>query len=497
MKLARFAFGFALGTLISRILGFLRDATIAYFFGASHISDAFFVAFRIPNTFRRLFGEGGFNAVFIPLYTKAIEEGREKDFLKKVLGFYIVSNLSATLLGILLSEYIVSLIAPGLRNRETFSLAVFMARFLFLYLFLIGLSAFFMGIMNVKGKFFIPAVSQAVFNAFFLAVLLISAERFGYVALIVGVLTGGIAQILIYLPYLFKDRVSLWISLKFDDEVKTLLKRLLPALGGFGVGQLSVFIDTFLASFLRTGAISYLYYANRIYQLPFGVISVGVANSLLSLLSKRGIDRGRELTNAFRLIAILTVPASAGLFLLSEEIVRVVYYRGSFTETDVFYSSKAISLYSLGLFFFSLQKTLSSSFFSRGDTRTPVKASLLTVLSEGAFASILAFVIDLGVLGLPAGTSLSSLTGLIYLLIRTKDRPIWSTFMKTLLKVSIGTGVMALFILLLKVLNIGHTTTLMVAIPVGASLYLLSLVILKEDLTLSLGKGFVKKLLNP
>ena len=497
MKLARFAFGFALGTLISRILGFLRDAGIAYFFGASHVSDAFFVAFRIPNTFRRLLGEGGFNAAFVPLYTRAVEEGRDKEFLKKVLGLYVAVNLSVTLLGVLLSEYIVSLIAPGLRSKETFSLAVFMAKFLFLYLFLIGLSALFMGIMNVRGRFFIPAVSQAVFNALFLGVLLLSAERFGHIALIAGVLVGGVAQVLTYLPYLLRDRVPLSVGFKLDEEVKTLLKRLLPALGGFGVGQLSVFIDTFLASFLRTGSISYLYYANRLYQLPFGVISVGVANSLLSLLSKKDIDRRKELTNAFRLITILTVPASAGLFLLSEEIVRVIYFRGNFTEEDVFYSSLSLSLYSLGLPLFSLQKVLSSSFFSKGDTKTPVKASLFTVLSEGLLAASLAFILGLGVFGLPAGTALSSLIGFTYLLVRSEETPFWNTFLKTFLKVFLSTGVMVLFLLFLKNLSGNYLVTVLIAVPTGALVYFLSLSVLREDLTLSLGKSFVKKLLNP
>ncbi|EDP75753.1 murein biosynthesis integral membrane protein MurJ [Hydrogenivirga sp. 128-5-R1-1] len=497
MKLVRFALGFALGTLLSRILGFLRDAGIAYYFGASHVSDAFFIAFRIPNSFRRLLGEGGFNAVFVPLYTKALEEDREREFLSKVFTFYIVSNALITLLGIILSEQIVSILAPGVRENETFELAVFMARFLFLYLLLVGLSAFFMGVLNVKGNFFIPAVSQGVFNFVFLLTLLLLADNYGYIALIAGVLVGGVFQVLINLPVLFKNKVSLSLFLKFDEDVRLLLRRLIPALGGFGVNQLSLFIDTFLASFLRTGAISYLYYANRLYQLPFGIVSVGVANSLLSVLSRKDSDKREQLTLAFRVLILLMVPASAGLFLLSEEIVRAVYHRGSFTEEDVHFSAGALSIYSLGLVFFSLQKSLSASFFSQGDTKTPVKASLLTVLSEGVAASLFAFGFGLGVLGLPMGTALSSLVGLSYLWRRSPEKPTFKPVVSTLWKVFTATLLMSVLVYVLKETGRSPVFIVITTIPLSVIVYFVSLYLLGEELTLRLGKRLVKKLLNP
>ncbi len=482
MKLVRFAFSFALGTLLSRILGFLRDAGIAYYFGASHVSDAFFVAFRIPNSFRRLLGEGGFNAVFVPLYTRALEEGREREFLSKVFAFYILSNALVTLLGILLSEQIVSLIAPGVRESETFELAVFMARFLFVYLLLVGLNAFFMGVLNVRGSFFVPAFSQGVFNLVFLLALLLLADSYGHIALIAGVLVGGVFQVLINLPVLIRERVSLSMSFRFDEDVKLLLKRLIPALGGFGVNQLSLFIDTFLASFLRTGAISYLYYANRLYQLPFGVVSVGVANSLLSLLSRKDSDKGQELTTAFRLILILMIPASAGLFVLSEEIVRVVYHRGSFTEEDVYFSSGALSIYSLGLVFFSLQKSLSAVFFSRGDTKTPVKASLISVLSEGALAYLFAFLMGFGVFGLPMGTALSSLVGLGYLWFRVQERPVLRPTLATAIKSLSSTALMVGVIYSVKGIGLNSAVVVVISIPTAILVYFTALYVMGEKL---------------
>lgn len=493
MKLVRFALSFALGTVLSRILGFLRDAGIAYFFGASHVSDAFFVAFRIPNSFRGLLGEGGFNAAFVPLYTKAVEERREREFLGKVFVFYLLANSSITLAGVLLTDKILLLVAPGLRGTEIFSLALFMARFLFLYLLLVGLNAFFMGVLNAKGRFFVPAVSQGVFNAVFLLTLLLLADRLGHVALIVGVLLGGIFQVLVNVPL----SVSLRPSLKFDEEVKTLVRRLIPALGGFGVNQLSIFIDTVLASFLRTGSISYLYYANRLYQLPFGVISVGIANSLLSVLSRRDSRRTRETTDALRLVLIFTLPASAGLILLSSEIVGVVYERGNFSKEDAGTVALSLSLYSLGLVFFSMQKVLSAEFFSRGDTKTPVKISLLTILSGGFFAGVLAFPAGLGIYGLPLGTSLSSLVGFSLALRGVKVSLSWSRLWGSLWRSAVATTLMGLFVLQVKDLVESEAMRVILTVPSAALLYFSLLVALKEELTLGLFKSLVEKLRNP
>ncbi len=497
MRLVRFALSFALGTLLSRILGFLRDAGIAYYFGATHVSDAFFVAFRIPNSFRRLLGEGGFNAAFVPLYSKAVEEGREREFLGRVFTLYLLVNGLITVAGVLLSEQIITLLAPGLRGTETFSLAVFMARFLFLYLILVGLNALFMGVLNVRGRFFVPAVTQAVFNGVFLAVLILLSDTFGYVALIAGVLAGGVCQVLLNVPSLIRAGVRLSPRLGLDGDVRLLLRRLAPALGGFGVNQLSFFIDTVLASFLKTGTISYLYYANRLYQLPFGIISVGVANSLLSILSRSGADRGAETTAAFRLIILLTLPASVGLALLSEEIVSVVYGRGNFLTTDAEVTADVLVLYSVGLVPFSLQKVLSAEFFARGDTATPVRVSLATVLSEGVFAALLAFGLGLGIYGLPAGTALSSLVGLVLLLRRSGVKPDCGEIMRTSLKSVLSVSGMVAVLYLLGELTDDPLRRVSLSIPVSALVYLFLLLLLRESLTLRLLKSLVEKLRNP
>ena len=497
MKLFTQAISFGSATLISRILGFVRDAVTAYFFGAGPITDAFFVAFRLPNSFRRLIGEGGFNAVFVPLYTRALEEGRERAFLSRVFGFYLASVSAITLFAILFADLIIALIAPGLLKGESFSLAVFMARFLFAYMILVGLSSLFMGILNVRGKFFIPALAQAVFNGFFVLTLLSLADSLGYLSLILGVILGGLFQVLINLPILLRQRVPLGFSLELSEDIKTMMKRLIPALGGFGVSQLSIFIDTFLASFIGRGAISYLYYAGRLYQLPFGIISASVANSLLPILSKSGTDRSRSLTDALRLLLIFIIPASAGLFMLSEEIINVIYRRGEFTHSDALITSEVLAIYSLGLPLMSLQKVLSVSFFSLGDTATPVKASVLTVLAEGAFASVFAFLLGYGLIGLPLGTVISFAFGTLYLSLQKSVTVYGGELAITFLRVALSSLMMIVFIAYVKDLELPPSAVLFISVPVGAFIYFVCLLLLKESLTLRLGKSLVQKFGNP
>ena len=497
MKLFYQALSFGSATLISRILGFLRDAVTAYYFGAGAVTDAFFVAFRLPNSFRRLIGEGGFNAVFVPLYTKALEEGREREFLSRVFGFYLSVVCAVTLFAVLFADLIIAVIAPGLLRSESYGLAVFMARFLFAYMLLVGLTSLFMGILNVHGKFFIPAFAQAVFNGVFVLVLLILAHSLGYTALIAGVLVGGIFQVLINIPLLIRLRIPFGFSLSLSEDIRTLFRRLLPALGGFGVSQLSIFIDTFLASLLGKGAVSYLYYAGRLYQLPFGIISASVANSLLPILSRRDADRSESLTQALRLLLIFIVPASAGLFILSEEIIGLIYGRGEFTHQDVQITADVLSLYSLGLPFMSLQKVLSVSFFSKGDTKTPVKASLITVVTEGLLAVIFAFGLGFGLLGLPSATALSFVAGTLYLSYRKEDRLKKGDLTRTLAKVLISASLMSLIVFYLKLLKIPPSAVLLISIPVGALSYFALLFVLRESLALRLGKSLVEKVRNP
>jgi putative peptidoglycan lipid II flippase len=498
MELLKHSLSSSLGILISRILGFVRDASIAYVFGASYITDAFFIAFRLPNTFRRIFGEGGFNPAFVPMYAKALKENRAREFLGKLFTLYILSVIIVTILGTLFARQIIYLIAPGVRDSLTFELSVYMAQFLFSYLVFVALSSFFMGILNTHGSFFIPMFAQALFNLCFTLTLLIAGDGMGYDSLILGVLLGGMAQVLVNLPFLAKAGVGLKPALRIDSEIIQFLKRLLPSVGSFGVGQLSLFIDTFLASFLGKGVISYLYYANRLFLLPMSLISTSVANVLLTLLSRKGEGK-RDTELSVRVILLLTLPACAGLISISEDIVRVVYERGSFTRADALITASLLSIYSLSLPFFSLSKIVSSRLFSKGDTLTPMKGSLITVLSEGVLAAVLAFALGLGIWGLPLGTFLSSLIGFLYLQSRERGfkAPLFDA-RDTLLKALLSSVVMGLVLRLLsRELDMNIYVKTSALIFMGATLYFALNVFLRERLTLGLLQGFVKKLSNP
>ncbi|WP_448587271.1 murein biosynthesis integral membrane protein MurJ [Thermocrinis sp.] len=496
MGLIKHSIAFSVATLISRVIGYVRDALIAYYFGVSTITDAFFVAFRLPNTFRRLFGEGGFNAAFVPIYAKEVKEGKEREFLRSAFTYYLLINLLTTLLLVLLAEYIIGIIAPGLKAKSYFDLTVLMSRWVFLYLIFVGLSAFFMAVLNTRGVFFVPAFAQGVFNLCFSFIIALSAQSFGYYSLIAGVLIGGFFQLAFHLPYM--KGVPLGFSLRLHPEVKLMSKRLVPALMGFGVAQLSFFIDTFLASFLALGSISYLYYANRLFQLPLGAISVGMANSLLSALSL-GEDRKKSTTLALRFILLLSLPATVGLLVFADQIVDLLFGRGRFSAEDVRTVALVLQAYSLGLIFFSMQKALSSVFFAKGDTYTPVKASFLAILFEGFTAYLYAFVFNFGVVGLALGTASSSLFSFGYLLIKTYRVVDWRDFTAGAVKVFFASLLMGWLGYILKT-SLAHTYTLLLIIPACALLYFFVLLLLKEKLlisALSFGNGLVKKLLNP
>ncbi|WP_333785149.1 murein biosynthesis integral membrane protein MurJ [Thermocrinis sp.] len=487
MGLIKHSIAFSVATFISRAVGYVRDALIAYYFGVSSITDAFFVAFRLPNTFRRLFGEGGFNAAFVPIYAKNTKEGKEKEFLQSTFTYYLLINLFTTLLLVLFAEQIISLIAPGIKAKSYFDLAVFMGKWIFLYLFFVGLSAFFMAVLNTKGVFFVPAFAQAVFNAVFSLTITVGSNSLGYYSLIAGVLVGGLFQLLFHVFFL--KGAPIGISFKRHSDVKLLLKRLLPALMGFGIAQLSFFIDTFLASFLALGSISYLYYANRIFQLPLGAISVGMANSLLSALS-HGEDKTKSTTLALRFILLLSFPAVVGLLVFAEQIVELLYGRGMFLENDVKVVGMVLQAYSLGLVFFSLQKALSSVFFARGDTFTPVKASFWGIIFEGLTAYLYAFVLKLGVIGLALGTASSSVFSFAYLLKKTYKIIDWRDIFSGMVKIVFASLLMGWFGFTLKGIS------LLISIPACALAYFAVLLLLREKLlilALAYGNRLTKK----
>ncbi len=477
-RLIRGGVFFSLGILISRVLGYLRDALIAYNFGASHISDAFFIAFRLPNVFRRVFGEGGFNAVFIPLYGKALKEGRERDFLSKISGLVLLLSLVVSFLGSFFAESIVSVLAPGTRDRETFGYAVFFLRYVFPYLFLVSLYAFSMAVLMVRGYFFVPSVSQALFNGVLILSVAFLTERIGVFSLVAGVLVGGVFQNLPNVLLMVKEGLLFVPRLVLDSEVRDFLKRFSMTILSFSAGQLSAVVDTFLASFLRTGAISYMYYAGRLYLLPVSLFSVGISNSFLAVVSS-GESKEKNLQGAVKFVILLTLPAATGLALMSESIVRFLYARGEFGEKDVFYTSVLLSLYALSVPFYSLQHPLRSYFYSLHDIRTPVRATFVNVLVDGLLASFFIFLLSWDVWSFPLATLFASIAGLLYLL---RKLPVPPGLEKSfILKVLAACGVMGGLILLS---GLHERPEGVLLIPLFALSYFLCLLALREETTL-------------
>jgi len=403
----------------SRILGLLRDVTIASFFGAGSLTDTFFVAFRIPNLLRRIFAEGAFGSAFVPEFSRKLELSREeaKQFASQFLGTLLFFLILTLLLGEVFSESIVKLVAPGFSNGK-FSYAVKLLREMFPYILLVSLVAFYGGILNGLGHFFAPNFSTALFNLS----LILSAVFFGKVlsveALAFGVVLGGILQVLLQVYFLSKKNFIFkpHFTLSPSREVLKTLKNTIPGIFGFAVRQFSMLIDTVIASFLESGAISYLYYANRFVQLPLGMFAVGISQVLLPRLAvKREREFLVELKKGILLCSAVVIPSSLGLVFFGKPIVDVVFNHGAFNEKALVGTYWVLVGYSVGLFFFSLEKLITNAFYSLGEFKLPVKVSACTLILNLFVDVLLCFGLKLKTFGLALGTSITSFSNVILL----------------------------------------------------------------------------------
>lgn len=378
-------------TFISRISGFIRDILFANIFGASSSTDAFFVAFKIPNFFRRLFAEGAFIQSFVPVLNDYKSNNPLE--LKKFIS-YIQGNLSLilfiiTFFGIVFSENIINLFAPGFEvGSKRFLLASDMLRITFPYLFFIALTAMSAGIFNTYNKFLLPAITPVLLNLslIFSALYLTSMFTDSIMALAYGVLIAGIAQYLIQIPFLYKMNLLVIPKVGFEfSGVNRVIKLMLPAILGTAVVQINLIIDSVVASLLISGSISWLYYSDRLVELPLGVFGIAIATVILPALSakfsqKNTIAYKDTLTNALNIAVIFSLPAMFGLIILSNHIIISLFQYGSFTMNDTLMSSMSLIAYSIGLPAFILMKVLLTGFFSRQDTKTPVKYGILAVI---------------------------------------------------------------------------------------------------------------------
>ena len=458
MNLLSSATVFSFFTLISRIMGYVRDILIAIFLGASIFADAFFVAFRLPNTFRRLFAEGTFNAAFIPSYTSAKIEDKKKGkkFADDVLSSLLLILLFIVTIAEIFTPYLIYIIAPGfLEDQIKFNLAVQLTRITFPFLLFVSLSSFFAGILNSNNKFAAAAAAPIILNLV-LILSLIFSYIFGldYVKqLSYGVTIAGIIQ-LFFLIYVAKKfyQPALYFNLKLSSKVRFFFKKLLPSVLSSGVTQINILVGTIIASF-QTGAVSYLYYADRVYQINLAIAGIAVGTVSLPVLSKafkmKNLKKISNIQNkSFELSLLFSIPASFGLVLASDEIVNALFGYGSFSLNDVKMTATALKFFGYGVPAFALIKILSNFFFARDNTKTPFYVSLLIV-----FLNILisvSFFDKIGFIIIPIATSVSTWIGVfvyIYLLNIKKILLLKNQLMINFIKILISTIIMSSILL--------------------------------------------------
>jgi putative peptidoglycan lipid II flippase len=405
-------------TMASRILGFARDMLIAAMLGAGPIADAFFVALKLPNLFRRLFGEGAFNAAFVPAFSGLLAaEGRPvaRRFAEETFAVMAFWLGMLTIVGEVFMPQMMAVLAPGFAAiPEKFALAVGLSRITFPYLLLICLAALVSGVLNGLDRFTAASASYVLFNVVSIACMLWLTP---YVptaghALSWGITASGVVQLGLLLWAL--HRAGMGLSLprpRLTPQIRVLLRRMLPGLVGAGVTQLNLAVDVIIASLLPAGTVSVLYYADRVQQLPLGVIGTAVGTALLPLLSRQ--VRGGEaeaaratLNRAIEYALFLTLPAAVALIVSAEPVMSVLFGRGAFEAASVHLSAQSLAAYALGLPAFVLVKVLAPGFFARGDTATPVKIGVAAVALN--LAMNVAFMVPLQHIGPALATSLAA-----------------------------------------------------------------------------------------
>ncbi len=379
-------------TLLSRVFGLLRDITLATYFGASGGTDAFLVAFKIPNFMRRLFGEGAFSLAFVPVlseYREKRDQAALKDLVNHVAGTLGGFLLTLSLLGMIFAPALVYIFAPGFtKDAGQMQLTADLLRITFPYIFFISLVAFAGGILNSYHKFAIPAFTPVLLNLCLIASVYLLAPYFDepLMALAWGVALAGITQLLIQFPSLIKLGLMPAPKIKRGHEgVKKIVRLMLPAIFGSSVAQINLLLDTVIASFLITGSVTWLYYSDRLLEFPLGVLGIAIATVILPTLSQQHARASAEQFNntlnwALRLVTLITFPACVGLFILAGPILASLFEYEKFTANDTYFASLSLMAYMLGLPALISIKILAPGFYARQDTRTPVRIGIIAMV---------------------------------------------------------------------------------------------------------------------
>ena len=455
-------------TFLSRIFGLLRDLVFAQLIGAGAAADAFYVAFKIPNFFRRLFAEGAFNQAFVPVLSDyQVNHGQDQ-------VRYLVSRVSGTLAVVLFAFCALVVIWPGLftslfaygfrSDPEKFGHATHMLRITFPYLLLISLTGMAGAVLNAHNRFAIPAFTPVLLNVCLISSALFLAPRMDVpaYALAWGVLLAGVVQLLFQLPFLARMHMLPMPVWGGDDAgVLRVLKLMLPAIFGVSVSQINLLLDTLLASFLPTGSVSWLYYSDRLAELPLGVIAIAVATVILPNLSRSRYSESPQqfsqlLDWGLRVVVLIGVPAMLALMVLANPILATLFFYGEFSERDLMMSTISLRAYAAGLLAFMLIKVLAPGYYAREDMKTPVRIGVIAMLLNMLFNVILVawlhFFHQVGHVGLALATSLSAAinAGLLLRGLRLSGSynpaPGWLAF---LARMVFGCGAMVAVILLM------------------------------------------------
>ena len=436
-------------TLLSRITGFLRDMLLANFLGAGMAADAFFVAFKLPNLFRSLFAEGAFTTAFVPMLSQKLASEKRKQALIfassaiSVLAFFVGMFVIIVEFAM---PYVVNILAPGFADdSEKITLATTLCRITFPFLLFISVVSFQSGILNSFNKFAAPAAAPVILNITIIASAFIFVPFCPSTAhgLALGITAAGLLEIFWLRWFLHRQKIFLRPQYNIrrllrDNDIITLFKRIAPGVLGAGIYQINMVVDTILVSLVGTGAISWLYYANRLQQLPLGVVGAAISVAVLPILSKHikseEIDQARNIQDkAVEYGAILSIPAAFALIVLAEPIINILFQHGAFGQYQTAMTSRAVIAYAIGLPAYVFVKALAPNFFARGDTRTPVKYSAAVLLTNLIFAIIL--MEPFGHVGIASATTIAAFISLGLYLHGLKKRNFWQISRPLLCKI--------------------------------------------------------------
>lgn len=449
---------------MSRILGFVRDILIANYIGVSVLSDTFFAAFRLPNFFRRIFAEGAFNSAFVPIFVEKLTDKEDtikaKNFAENIFSFLFFSLFIFTIILQLFMPFFMKILFPGFFSDTIKSdLLINLSRITVFYLFFIALVSLFSGILNSLGKFAIPASSPIILNLTLIASIFVFGNivpNYSY-ALAWGVFFAGIFQLTVIVFFSYKKGYILYPKTpKINPDIKKFFRKLIPGLIGANVMQINLMVDSVFASMI-TGAISYLYYADRINQLPLAMIGIAINIALLPNLTRKikqnELLQANNVQNlAIEVGLILVIPATLALTVIALPIIETLFERGQFNHQQSIAVANALFFYSLGLPSYVLVKIVEPAFFSRGDTKTPMKIAIICLINNIIFNYIF-YVIGLDYVGIILASVLSSYLNLTILLFKLITKKLFyfnKDFKKKLFRIIIPAVFMAISLKMLK-----------------------------------------------